>query len=299
MAKRKKWTDTQIIQMYKEQGSVLKTLQTAHTCRKTIVDCLDRNRVAIYNSQLYMDNCDYLKTINSAEKAYWLGVAYGRGTLQNTSNGLQFRLPDREYLEQISYTIGYGSKVRKEEKGDMYIMSIINNKMRANLISHGMIPGGNYSQGVPKGVPEEFSLDFIRGLFDVRGKVSKESARNFWRASLHGNKELLDWVIQRIPHLARLSATSPEGYKITIMKLPEILKLYEVLYPEKCVHRVMMRKSFEAVKASSKEKADWWTLKRGRMENKRIVDAWLMLGAEESKRVGTGYNVYPPQHNSN
>lgn len=121
----------------------------------------------------------YFYDIDTSEKAYWLGFITADGYINEERNVFSFHLGwnDRNHLE----------KFKKAIKGNMPIKTMIHKITRKNIAVLD-INGKEFIQGLilndvrnnksmnekpsPK-IPEKFYRDYIRGLWDGDGYISK------------------------------------------------------------------------------------------------------------------------------
>lgn len=136
----------------------------------------------------YFYNKDYFKTIDSANKAYWLGFLYADGCitrtyknekLKNMSLEITLCNEDKQHLEKfrdclesnlvIHDKIVHGKE--KDYKSNRLIVSCTG--MCRDLINLGCTPQKTYDIKFPtyEIVPYEYMRDFIRGFFDGDGCI--------------------------------------------------------------------------------------------------------------------------------
>lgn len=133
---------------------------------------------------------DKFDTIDTEEKAYWLGFMYADGYVNATGNkfGINLALKDISHLEKFNKFLNYpkglniskshqfGSKSNLNAKGEeMYMVStVIGNKhMREALIANGCVPNKSLILKFPSEeiVPKKLQRHFIRGYFDGDGSL--------------------------------------------------------------------------------------------------------------------------------
>lgn len=123
-------------------------------------------------------NENYFSTIDSEEKAYFLGLMYTDGSIRITNHSKQIRislqLQDKHIIEKFlnelnsDVAIQYDRRVGKESVG----FEITNEKLFDDLNSLGVIPNKTYlSERLPT-VQNEYLIPFLRGLFDGDGVFS-------------------------------------------------------------------------------------------------------------------------------
>ena len=118
------------------------------------------------------------ETIDSEEKAYWLGFLYADGCVSSNRNTIEIGLAviDKEHLEKFKKFIKSEHKIglHQGKLGDSYRISIRSDKMKSDLIKLGCTPKKSLTLTFPNEnqVPENLIKHFIRGYFDGDGCVS-------------------------------------------------------------------------------------------------------------------------------
>ena len=127
---------------------------------------------------IYHCDYDYFKTIDTEEKAYWLGFIYADGNVNKAENTLTINLQERDsgHLSKFNKCIegNFQVKVFDEKHGDKtYKMSrilIYSTKMVHDLISHGVFPNKTNKITFPN-LSNYLNRHFIRGYFDGDGSI--------------------------------------------------------------------------------------------------------------------------------
>lgn len=122
-------------------------------------------------------NENFFETIDTEEKAYWLGFIYADGSVlihKNTGSmtleiGLQIK--DINHLEKFKEDIKATNPVKVTNNGKGCRISIHSRKLVKDLMKHGIVPNKSLI-AIPPGkesVPEALTHHFIRGIFDGDG----------------------------------------------------------------------------------------------------------------------------------
>lgn len=141
----------------------------------------------------YYYNKDYFETIDTENKAYWLGFLYADGCINryykndklrnmNLEIGLCYkdRSHIQNFLDCIESNITIRDKIIKLN-GKEYKSSRVNvcsKKICYDLINLGCTPNKTYTLKFPTKdiVPKQYMRDFIRGYFDGDGCISTSNA---------------------------------------------------------------------------------------------------------------------------
>lgn len=119
-------------------------------------------------------NDDYFETIDTEDKAYFLGLLFADGNVYMARHRVQITLANEDayILNKFSECIGYSGKLYSD-RGKYSKLILPSKKMCNDLISLGCTANKSLTLQFPTGVPIELLHHFIRGAFDGDGHVSK------------------------------------------------------------------------------------------------------------------------------
>lgn len=135
----------------------------------------------------YEINEDFFDTIDTEEKAYFLGFLYADGC--NNMNhmwsiSLELKDTDKEILDKLSSLIHIDPIVAKKQvktydrikngKGVFSKLSINSKHMCLTLNSFGLTPNKSLTLKYPEQLSDNLHKHFIRGYFDGDGSISNE-----------------------------------------------------------------------------------------------------------------------------
>lgn len=186
----KEWTDEEIkilkdnyqTKTYKELTKML------YGRTKTSID-LKINKLGLKKS-IYEYNHNFFETIDTEEKAYWLGFFYADGYVYYNEKYHVYECSI--YLSSVDYN--HLKKFNKSLKGNLPItfknrVSIFDNKeyeccvirchskkMANDLIQQGCIPNKTFSINIPV-INDNLIHHFIRGFFDGDGCICKDNLK--------------------------------------------------------------------------------------------------------------------------
>lgn len=144
-------------------------------------------------------NLTYFDTIDTEEKAYFLGLLYADGTISRLGFVLSLQKPDRHILEHFSQAVFNKihlreippriSRFKVPQKGKTvvrshgaYVLAVHSTYMAAALIKLGATPAKSLTLRFPteEQVPTSLLRHFIRGYFDGDGCLScRKSCRAY------------------------------------------------------------------------------------------------------------------------
>lgn len=157
---------------------------------------------------------NYFQSIDSEDKAYWLGFLYADGCVRESHNKdsskiksyvLEITLCDKDrkhlekFRESIDSDVPIKDKIVKldDKKYGAVRMCVCCTKMCNDLIKLGCIPRKTYNMSFPNYeiVPECFMRDFIRGYFDGDGCICvPESSPSIIIANFTGMENMLSEI---------------------------------------------------------------------------------------------------------
>lgn len=139
---------------------------------------------------------DFFDTIDSEEKAYFLGwiMSDGNVSIYDGQYSLKFHiaLKDKEIIDNFLKSIDSRNKATiRDGRNPSYYVSLSSVHMCKRLIDLGVIPCKSGKEHFPKQVPEILYNHFIRGVFDGDGITDING-----RSGFVGSKEMLESVLE-------------------------------------------------------------------------------------------------------
>jgi intein-encoded DNA endonuclease-like protein len=180
------------IKLYNDGKSIKEIMNVLHTSQNLIRKILVDNNIIVRkraeHTKKYTCDYDFFETIDSEEKAYWLGFLYADGNVLFIHRGnkirtgrivLKLKRDDENHIfkfkEAIKGTYPVRQLTQKSKERDIeYKLSLIqidNIKMVNDLIDKGCIPKKSLKLSFPEKIPIELYRHFIRGYFDGDGCV--------------------------------------------------------------------------------------------------------------------------------
>ena len=209
------WSEDQIafiIKEYNEHHSTTKIADMFKTSPETIRNVLRKNGQKVLSIEElkkidYPRNSNYFQTIDSPDKAYWLGFLYADGYIGRGSEiriGLSSK--DEAHLKKLLDAIGAtNSKIHHSEKITLdkvfyqsYI-SIRDKKMCEDLRDKGCVNKKSLILTFPmEKISKNLYSHFVRGYFDGDGSIHftqcGQAKKPNYRISFYGTKDMLEHI---------------------------------------------------------------------------------------------------------
>lgn len=197
----------ELVSKYKKGSSIsdlsLEYNVSHNTVKRRLVEAGVEFRPAGDALRVHYFNESYFEVIDSPTKAYWLGFMFADGMVMSTRTDVVLGLStkDREHLVQFARDIEYsGPGLVKDYKSSgmgttvkYSRVSLRSEKMWMDLIDKGCIPNKSLDLSPPLNLPDEYLVDFVRGVVDGDGYLSKAGYPAFEICGAHG---LLEWIAE-------------------------------------------------------------------------------------------------------
>lgn len=132
--------------------------------------------LGIYRNEQPRHEADfsYFESIDSEQKAYWLGFLYADGCLTGCSLKFGLNKDDVDTVKQFCEDIGSTYPIHNE--GTICRVTMTNRKLSKDLIKQGVVHQKTFSLKFPTKdiVPKHLLNHFIRGYFDGDGCVTHQ-----------------------------------------------------------------------------------------------------------------------------
>lgn len=177
-------TNTEIIiflKEYKEGKPITQIAQDNNISKRAIENYIEEHKLNRTKKRINKRlRTDYFSKIDSPDKAYWLGFLYTDGSVDHyRSTGrirLQLQEQDRTILEQYKEDLCLDCSLIEDKRYNSICLSVefTDEQIYQDLVNFGIIPNKTYeSHHIPfEKVPEEYKIDFLRGLFDGDGGLT-------------------------------------------------------------------------------------------------------------------------------
>lgn len=205
-----------IINDYRNNLSLRELEKKYHHCRSNISKWLEKigEKVAKGNHyRKYFHDEDFFETIDTEEKAYWLGFMFADGYIVNHDNiygqdcfGLSVAEDSADVIEKFKRSLKATNPIRYDDtpsrhrtgKQRLHKLVLCSQKTVNDLIDKGCVKQKTLILEPPKHVPNELIRHFLRGFFDGDGSLVR-SYRPEWNyvtfsVSYTTTKAVAEWI---------------------------------------------------------------------------------------------------------
>ena len=186
----------QIISDYKNNVSLRELEKKYHHSRKILSDWLTKIGVKTTTGnhyRKYFHDEDFFETIDTEEKAYWLGFMFADGYIVDHSNdygqdefGMSLAIDSIDAIEKFKKSIKATNPIRYDTSGECKgtnkqpLCKIVMRSQKTvnDLIDKGCVKQKTAILEPPKHVPDELIHHFLRGFFDGDGSLIRSQRKN-------------------------------------------------------------------------------------------------------------------------
>ena len=188
-------------------------------------------------------NESFFETIDTEEKAYWLGFITADGCVHDRNYitiGLQER--DKNHLEKFVKCIGgdHPIKVIDVKLHDKWFrsarLSIYSKQMKNDLINLGVTQRKSFTAKPCIQVPEELLRHYWRGVFDGDGGIYKHPSNNQWSTNLTMNIEMVEgfrvFIVKFVNTIVKPYIGNRTIWQISFGGRLNVIKIITLLYKD-------------------------------------------------------------------
>lgn len=211
----------------------------------------------------YSYNENYFETIDTNEKAYWLGFITADGYVMNnsiknnksTSTGLRIRLSykDNDHLVKLNEALEYNKPIKIVKNygkygGELSEFAVYSHKIVNDLNNNGITCGNkSCNEHIPDFIDKNLIKNFILGLFDGDGHITHTEKSTEW--GIVSSYEMCNFIKEFLESelnitLNKISKDShgKELYRIRTTSKTIIKILYNYFYENECSKYYLDRK---------------------------------------------------------
>lgn len=205
--------------------------------------------------RIYSHNANYFHSIDTEEKAYWLGFLYADGNVHRTTIKITLGEKDKNHLVKFNEALNNSNPISintqnawgKEVKTANAIINCT--KMCQDLISLGCVPKKSLVLKFPtvEQVPKALQIPFIRGYVDGDGSINVTNGK-WWAVSMVGTYNMMSNIKQILGVEVKIlkEKRSKCVYELSFGGNLQVLEKLEVLYANS---RVYLDRKYELYKS--------------------------------------------------
>lgn len=184
--------DAVVVDNYLVRKSLIHWARHYNVKTSAIRKILKRNNVQLATrseaNKRYFFNDSIFETIDTEEKAYWLGFMFADGSVSLDRDDVSIKLKNNDvaHVQKFCDFVGY------ERTLDTACITIRSHQMKRDLIRHGCLPRKSWIDVTPLEVPANMHRHFARGVCDGDGHVGVY--RNSASIEIVGSRGLLTWL---------------------------------------------------------------------------------------------------------
>jgi intein-encoded DNA endonuclease-like protein len=166
-----------IIELFQEGKTVDFICKACNSKHGQVKAVLEEEGFTTPSRKKYQYDENIFETIDTEEKAYWLGFIYADGNVNDNNKGYLSRLTigikDKEHILKFIEFIGSDETMMTERNG-YYFVVVNSKKMCLDLYNKGVVPRKSLIAEFPSEniIPKNLIRHFIRGYFDGDGSIS-------------------------------------------------------------------------------------------------------------------------------
>lgn len=212
----------------------------------------------------YNFNEDYFESIDTEDKAYFLGFIVADGCIFSKDNCIRIIQKETYILEKFKDYIEFDGDIftRKDEK--ISYITITSIKTKNDLKNLGIHPNKTMDVKYPN-IPERLQNHFMRGVFDGDGCISLRTDKrddtqrgqfNICSGSYDFIKEYYDKLVKYCDLSGKNKIRCPIGtyYVVDWGGLSDVEKIHEFLYKNATVFLNRKKETFDKVVSITKNK---------------------------------------------
>ena len=159
----------------------------------------------------YFHQEDFFETIDTEEKAYWLGFMFADGCIINNENkygedqfGLSVAADSADVIEKFKASLKATNPIRYDTSGKrlgkqvLHKLVLTSQKTVNDLIDKGCYKNKTLLLEPPKHVPNDLIHHFLRGFFDGDGSLTRHQRKNSihiqFMVDFTTTKSVAEWI---------------------------------------------------------------------------------------------------------
>jgi len=267
-------TQKKICESYQSGQSVKDIMKNMELGRSSVLKYLKKFKINVINKGVferkYSINENIFTSIDSYEKAQFLGLIYADGSLSKKNKNISLRLreDDIDYLNQwntdllkterpISFVQRESmiSPISKKEYKSPFRMAILDiscKKIYEDALALGLKPNKSKEDLRMPQIEDQFKLSFILGLFEGDGCVTFCQKSRYFQIACQENMALDVQEYLKSIGIFSIVYKRHSIYILQIARWEDLKKLYSLLYKDASIFLKRKKEKFEQLLNSRK-----------------------------------------------
>jgi len=176
----------EVIEKYKELNKISEVAKFFKVSESTIKEVLKKANFKWDSSvtgRFHFFNENFFATIDTEEKAYWLGFIFADGSIHKNGNRINITLKENDliHLEKFAKEINYKGKIANVITTKACSLTLYSKKMSSDLVKLGCMSDKSSKIVFPDTdiVPLYLQSHFMRGYFDGDGCLTSSKRPTF------------------------------------------------------------------------------------------------------------------------
>lgn len=195
----------------------------------------------------YTLNETFFETIDSEEKAYWLGFIAADGCVYRRTLSINLNIKDKAHLEKLIAILNSETQI-KEIPGTGYgegtmiaHLEINSKKLVDDLAKYGIVPRKSLILKPPQ-IESSLERHWIRGYFDGDGSIIPELKNGNAQLSFCGTKEVIRWIEYKLTNenshslYSRWKDATKNSYQFSLGGKDSILRYISYIYDNSTIY---------------------------------------------------------------
>lgn len=202
---------------------------------------------------------NYFETIDTEEKAYFLGLFLSDGNVHKVKRNTEqyaiqicLQSKDSYILSRFKDEIHSLNKLRFAKNRNECYFGIHSVKMAHDLMRYGVVPCKSLIAELNYDVPKDLFRHYIRGLFDGNGTVYKYKYKNGTerlRFGLYGTYKIVtqfqDWLVEQIG-ITKHKIFNKGTVSFTVyQKEKDVRQFYDLIYKDTTIYLKRKKELFD------------------------------------------------------
>jgi len=212
----------------------------------------------------YKFNEDYFETIDTEDKAYFLGFIVADGCVSDKTNTIKIVQKETYILYEFKKYINSDGVVFTSKNRNISSFSISSNKTKIDLENLGIHSNKTMIVKYPT-IPNDLQNHFMRGVFDGDGCVTLRTDKrdnkqrgqvNICSGSYDFIKEYYDKMVEYCNLSGRNKIRCPKGtyYVVDWGGLSDVENIYDFLYKNSTLYLKRKKETFDKVVSITRDK---------------------------------------------